>query len=212
MTVCRELCDGRQVFGIDMESILETDNRSAPFGICGDLARLPFLPQSFDMVVSRSVVEHLESPVEVFKEFYRVLRPGGKVVLVTPNKYDYVSLIAAITPYRLHRFVVSRILPVSENDVFPTLYRANTLRSIRKTLGSAGLTKVELDTVSHYPAYLTFSPFLFRLGVLYERMTSLRAFRSLRGSIFGIFEKPAALYHDSPAEERALISIPAKVS
>lgn len=213
MKVCQELCDGgRQVFGIDMDSILETNNHIAPFGVRGDLTGLPFPAESFDMVISRSVVEHLESPVKVFREFHRVLRPGGKLVLVTPNKYDYVSLIAALTPYRLHRYVVSRILSVSEDDVFPTLYRANTLTSIRKALASAGLKKIELDTVSHYPAYLTFSPFLFRLGVLYERMTSLRAFRSLRGSILCIFEKPTALDCEGSRNRNASARMPAEVS
>src|SRR5262249_19110227 len=132
----------------------------------------------------------LEDPARAFQEFARVLRPGGKVVLITPNKYDYVSLIAAMTPYRVHRALVSRIFEVPEDDVFPTLYRANTLGAIRKTFNRAGLVLKELDTINHYPAYLMFSPLLFRLGVLYERITSLKPFRALRGSILCVFEKP----------------------
>src|ERR1019366_301686 len=143
---------------------LDTANQSFPLGIRGDLSALPFPDHSFDLVISRSVVEHLSDPPRVFREFCRVLRPGGKVVIVTPNKYDYVSLIAAVTSYRLHRGLVSRIFRVSEHDVFPTLYRANTLSSIRRTLISAGFIPKELDTVNHYPAYLMFSPWLFRLG------------------------------------------------
>jgi hypothetical protein len=119
-----------------------------------------------------------------------VLRPGGKVIIVTPNKYDYVSLLAAATPYRLHRSLVSRIFRVPEDDVYPTLYRANTMSALRKALTSAGFVRRELDTVNHYPAYLMFSPMLFRLGMLYERMTRLKAFRSLRGSLLCVFEKP----------------------
>ena len=34
-----------------------------------------------------------------------------------------------------------------------------------------------------------FSPVLFRIGVLYERLTALRALRSLRGLILCVFEK-----------------------
>ena len=36
-----------------------------------------------------------------------------------------------------------------------------------------------------------FSPMLFRLGILYERLTSLPAFQAFRGSIICAFEKPA---------------------
>lgn len=190
LTFCKELADRAQVIGIDLETPLETSNRNSPFGVCGNVSRLPFPAEYFDVIISRSVIEHLTDPLEAFREFCRVLRPGGKIILLTPNKYDYVSLIAAITPYTVHRKLVSRIFPVTEDDVFPTLYRANTISSIRRQLRKAGLIEKELDTINHYPAYLMFSPVLFRLGVLYERMTSWRIFRSLRGSILCVFEKP----------------------
>jgi SAM-dependent methyltransferase len=185
----KELSEVAQVVGVDLESTLETDNRNAPFGVRGDLSRLPFPPDYFDMVISRSVVEHLDDPRQVFREFNRVLRPGGKVVILTPNKYDYVSVIAAYTPYRVHRTLVSRIFQVSEDDVFPTRYRANTLSAIEKALRAGGFVPRELDTINHYPAYLMFSPVLFRLGVLYERLTNWNLLRSLRGSILCVFEK-----------------------
>jgi len=192
LTFCKELSDVARVVGIDLEETLETDNRFAPFGVRGDVSRLPFPDNAFDMVISRSVVEHLADPPETFREFARVLRPGGQVVILTPNKYDYVSIVAALTPYKFHRFLVSRIFPVSADDVFPTLYRANTLSSIGQALRSVGLKDVELNTINHYPAYLMFSPVLFRLGVLYERFTSLAAMRQLRGLILTVFEKPGA--------------------
>src|ERR1035441_10111136 len=87
---CKELSGTARVVVIDLESTLETDNQNAPFSVRGDLGRLPFASENFDMVISRSVVEHLEDPLRAFQEFRRVLRPGGKVVIVTPNKYDYV--------------------------------------------------------------------------------------------------------------------------
>jgi SAM-dependent methyltransferase len=186
----KELSDRATVVGVDLDSVLETNNASAPFGVRGDLGHLPFRSGYFDLVISRSVVEHLDDPPMVFREFARVLKPGGRVVILTPNKYDYVSLIAAVTPYSVHRSLVSRIFSVPEDDVFRTLYRANTLSSIRRAFAGAGLVPKELDTINHYPAYLMFSPVLFRLGVLYERITSLKIFRSLRGSLLCVFEKP----------------------
>jgi SAM-dependent methyltransferase len=189
---CKSLSDTATMVGIDLDTVFETRNQSAPFATRGDLGWLPFPSEHFDMVISRSVVEHLEDPERVFREFARVLRPGGKVVVITPNKWDYVSVIAALTPYWLHRSLVSRIFQVPGEDVFPTHYKANTLSAIRKTFQAAGFVPRELDTINHYPAYLMFSPILFRLGVLYERITSLKMFRSLRGSILCVFEKPPA--------------------
>jgi SAM-dependent methyltransferase len=186
---CKEFAGVADVVGIDLDSVLETDNRQRPFAVRGDLDHLPFPPEAFDVVISRSVVEHLADPRQVFREFSRVLRPGGKVIIVTPNKYDYVSAIAAVTPYSVHRSLVSKIFQVPEDDVFPTLYRANTRSAIRKALNSAGFVEGEMVMVNHYPAYLMFSPMLFRLGVVYERLTGLNWLRGLRGSILCMFEK-----------------------
>ena len=129
---CREFSPVAHVVGIDLERTFETDNTRIPYAVRGDLGALPFPSGYFDMVISRSVVEHLEDPPRVFREFVRVLRPGGKVIVLTPNRYDYVSLIATVTPYRLHRLLVSRICQVPEDDVYPTLYRANTRSAVRK--------------------------------------------------------------------------------
>jgi ubiquinone/menaquinone biosynthesis C-methylase UbiE len=189
MKFCREFSDAALVVGVDLEDGLETRNAHSPFGVKGDLSRLPFPPDSFDLVISRSVVEHLENPGLVFAEFNRVLRKGGKVIIITPNKYDYVSVIASVTPYWFHRYIVSRIFQVPEDDVFPTLYRANTIRTLRQTLVGAGFKELEMRAINHYPAYLSFSPVLFRIGVFYERLTSIELLKGLRGSLLCAFEK-----------------------
>ncbi|MCC6536721.1 MAG: class I SAM-dependent methyltransferase [Bryobacterales bacterium] len=208
MTFCKELTGvAGRVVGIDLETTLETDNQSAPFGIRGDLDRLPFPDASFDLIISRSVVEHLLNPQVVFNEFSRVLRPGGKVVLITPNKYDYVSIIAALTPYSWHRAICSRVFNVPEDDVFPTAYRANTAGTMEKLFGQAGLVKRELDMINHYPAYLMFSPILFRIGVLYERITSLSPFGALRGSILAVFEKTGGEAPRPVVRDRAAVEV-----
>ncbi|HMC65066.1 MAG TPA: class I SAM-dependent methyltransferase [Gemmataceae bacterium] len=48
-----------------------------------DLTRLPFADQSFDAVVSGWVLEHLPDPRPGLRELARVLRPGGKLLLLT---------------------------------------------------------------------------------------------------------------------------------
>lgn len=46
---------------------------------------LPFPDGTFDVVVSIDVHEHLEAPRALNREIARVLRPGGKAVVTTPN-------------------------------------------------------------------------------------------------------------------------------
>lgn len=46
---------------------------------------LDFADESFDYVVSFQVIEHIEQDAEFVREVSRVLRPGGKLIVSTPN-------------------------------------------------------------------------------------------------------------------------------
>ena len=46
---------------------------------------LDFTDESFDYVVSFQVIEHIEKDVDFVREVNRVLRPGGKFIVSTPN-------------------------------------------------------------------------------------------------------------------------------
>ena len=48
---------------------------------------------SFDTVISAEVIEHLENPRSVVREFFRLLRPKGELVLSTPNNESWRALI-----------------------------------------------------------------------------------------------------------------------
>jgi SAM-dependent methyltransferase len=54
----------------------------------GNAADLPFVDQSFDLVLCRSALHHFRSPSDMVREMARVCRPGGRVVvsdMVVPN-------------------------------------------------------------------------------------------------------------------------------
>ncbi len=52
--------------------------------------------QSFDVIASAEVIEHLENPRAVAREWFRLLRPGGTLVFSTPNNESWRSLIALV--------------------------------------------------------------------------------------------------------------------
>jgi SAM-dependent methyltransferase len=52
-----------------------------------DLYHLPFPDQSFDLVFSDSVIEHLEHPDRALTELRRVLKSGGSLVISVPNRW-----------------------------------------------------------------------------------------------------------------------------
>ena len=47
---------------------------------------IPIQDNSYNFVISTEVIEHLENPRATFREFYRLLRPGGILIVTTPNQ------------------------------------------------------------------------------------------------------------------------------
>ena len=71
-----------------------------------DLAHLPLEDGSVDLIMSRSVFEHLTEPEAVYAELARVLKPGGRLVFLTANFWDYGTQVARLVPNRFHAKVV----------------------------------------------------------------------------------------------------------
>jgi SAM-dependent methyltransferase len=179
---------GEQIptFGIDLCRSLPQDLRV----VTGDLSKLPFRDGSFSLIFSRSVFEHLIHPEQVLQEFHRVLRPNGLCVILTPNRFDYSSVIAAITPHWFHKWFVEKIYRSASYDTFPTVYRANTPGFFRAIASGAKPWKIKrISGVRHYPANLAFSRPLFRIGILYDWAIARARLTALQPSLLVVLER-----------------------
>jgi SAM-dependent methyltransferase len=157
-----------------------------------DLAHLPLADASVDVIMSRSVFEHLTDPESVYREMARVLRPGGHIVFLTANMWDYGTMAARLVPNRFHAKVVKAVEGRPEEDTFPTAYRTNTRADVNRLARDAGLEVAEFDYLSQYPNYLLFNGVLFFLGMCYEKLiANVDALKFLRGWIMVTLRKPA---------------------
>ena len=78
---------GWEVEGIDFDQEA-TANISRKYGIkthVGDIRFLPFPAETFDAIVMNHAIEHVDDPVSVLQVCARLLRPGGQLVMITPN-------------------------------------------------------------------------------------------------------------------------------
>lgn len=65
----------------------------------GDATALPFHDDSLDYVVSSHVLEHVANPIAALAEWYRVLRPGGIIYMVVPDRrytWDHARALTTV--------------------------------------------------------------------------------------------------------------------
>ena len=77
---------GLDVQGVDLSPSSLELNKPIPVKL-SDLSKdeLPYKSESFDYVFSKSVIEHIEEPSLLIKESFRILRPKGKCIFLTPS-------------------------------------------------------------------------------------------------------------------------------
>lgn len=136
----------------------------------GSADSIPLRDGSMDLVISQSVLEHLKTPDRAFREVARVLTSGGRWLILTPNFYDYASLIAWVIPDRFHAAIVQRTEGRAPEDTFPTYYKANTPAELRRLARDAGLTVARLELQGQWPSYLGFHLIPFLIGSVYARL------------------------------------------
>ncbi len=69
-----------------------------------DTGRMPLDDNAVDIVVSAETIEHLENPRAFVRELTRVLRPGGLLVVTTPNNLSFLSKLTLMLKNNYNMF------------------------------------------------------------------------------------------------------------
>ncbi len=65
---------------------------------------------SFDTIVSFQVIEHIKDDRKFLKEIWRVLKPGGKAIITTPNKKKSLTR----NPWHIREYTASELKTLAE--------------------------------------------------------------------------------------------------
>ena len=148
-----------ELVGVDVDAAAGAENGALDRFTAGDLcAPLPFEDDSFDLVYANFVVEHLDAPEAAFREWRRVLRPEGALVLLTSNRANPLVAAAGLVPQSVRAPLKRAGAGVAEQDVIPTHYRANTPRRLAALLDRAGFAPAEVCYVATLHRYAERKP------------------------------------------------------
>ena len=120
-----------------------------------DREAIPLASSSADIVSALETIEHLESPRAFCRELTRILKPGGWLVLSTPNQLSVLSLLCLIVKGRFVAFQDADY-PVHRTSLLPV--------DLVRIAGECGLSQIELGfscagriplTGAHYPETLS---------------------------------------------------------
>jgi|SRR5579863_7457731 len=160
-----------------------------------DGIKVPLPGEAFDLCVSNYVLEHVADPASHFQEVFRVLKPGASYCFRTPNRWHYVTIASSAVPHSMHLRLANRLraLDADAHDPWPTVYRANTRRTLRRLARRSGLLPEELRMIEAEPSYGAVHPLLFYPMMAYERLVnSSDLFSLFRVNILGVFRKPGS--------------------
>jgi SAM-dependent methyltransferase len=160
-----------------------------------DGTTFPLPDDTFDLCVSNYVLEHVADPVSHFQEVFRILKPGACYCFRTPNRWHYVTIASSVFPHSLHLRLANKLraLDADAHDPWPTVYRANTRRALRRLAQRSGLQTEELKMIEAEPSYGAAHPLLFYPMMMYERLVnSSEILSNFRVNILGTLRKPAS--------------------
>ncbi|MCC6490543.1 MAG: methyltransferase domain-containing protein [Candidatus Hydrogenedentes bacterium] len=177
--------------GCDVDMAGLRANKLAQGRVCAPLDALPLRCGSIDVIVCKFVIEHVAAPLHVFREFWRVLRPGGIVAILTPNSHSVFALLSRLIPHGVKRWAKKWLFGGHEEDTFETLYRANTPRRLSRLMAEAGFRATRLDMLAGMWAFFIFNEPLARVVRAAERLQMrVPGLRRTCTHMMGVWQKP----------------------
>src|ERR687887_595957 len=142
----------------DAGSVLHASRRYPALRLIrGDACRLPFRAGSFDVVVALQTLEHLVCADRFIAHSRALLRPGGVLILTTPNRETF-SPSGVVNPYHVYEYTADELdglLRVHFERVYVRGVRAGArLRLLDVMSGGSVQHRLMATPYEHLPAWL----------------------------------------------------------
>jgi glycosyltransferase involved in cell wall biosynthesis/SAM-dependent methyltransferase len=156
--------------------------------------RFPYPDEHFSTVLCGELIEHLfEDPMHLMSEVHRILKPGGHLVLTTPNIASLRGIAAILQGYHPGLFH-AYIKPTESGEVDPRHNREYTPREIHQLLENSGFEVTLLETGGFRDAPHPEHGWVLHLLERYDLDASLRG-----DGIFAVGRKTGAVRQRYPS-------------
>ncbi|MBI3818221.1 MAG: class I SAM-dependent methyltransferase [Planctomycetes bacterium] len=123
--------------------------------LAGSVEELPFQNDSFDFAMAIDVIEHLYKPRTLLSELYRVVKPGGRVIVETDNESTWFTKrgFRRVNNWMQARTELGVKLAKIRSEITSTTLHVETFdyKSLRVALEGAGFTIVQSETFAYLP-------------------------------------------------------------
>ena len=109
-------------------------------GVTADCISLPFKDNSFDFVTLSAALHHIEEVDKALKEFYRVLKPGGALLLIAEHKKSIIR--PEWTQKRKYALSSKYDREVLKIEPLPVDLHIFKISELSKTLSNIGFSKI----------------------------------------------------------------------
>ncbi len=101
---------GGQVVGLDLstDALAFCRSRNLPDLVGGDSTCLPFRSASFDVIMALDLIEHLDDDRAALREFARLLRPGGVLIIFAPA-FNFLWGLQDIVGHHRRRYTAGEL-------------------------------------------------------------------------------------------------------
>ncbi|MBL0062368.1 MAG: methyltransferase domain-containing protein [bacterium] len=115
---------------------------------------LPIGDSTVEFVFSSRMIEHLHNPAGFIRECFRILAPGGKLIITVPTGRAPFSVIKRLLPHEISRKLVTKYAPVDPGQLCwsKLYYRSCAPRALAKVCRHVGF-EIENLSVSYSQAH-----------------------------------------------------------
>jgi len=182
-----------RVFCIDnsKEAIAACKKRGIKDAILGDAINTKLDSESIDVVCALDIIEHLDDDLGFLKEVYRILKPGGKLILTFPA-FNFLWCVDDEIAHHKRRYTTQSFKKLVKNTKFK--FDKLSYRYFFIFLPSVfmfffqKLKKDKVGSLSMSPKFL--NKFLVKIGVFENSLTTKGVSLPFGVSIFASLEKP----------------------